>query len=304
MEFKDTEEYKEIKIKLISLESLWPLVKEKVKACNNILVEFTNIKMKLDELQKENSTLAENLQKNTKEIQEQIQNELKQQTQQQINEYKTYSKSEFDKCFNKIVDYEKLNYDRTSDIIISMSEVNDKFKDLSLNQSNFAKLKQISDIEIKLSNLDSKIDKSSDEYQLLLKSSVKNDEIFKNKFMSLNSWIDGFTEIFNVSLKKNEDQLEKHIKDLNEFKNQQDKKFSSFKEELIKLIDSSIKSIPKPIIPTLDEAKSHMCAQLEPVILDAKNANLRSTNVETKLFIIEKKIEQIKLMLDKLQAGI
>lgn len=70
-----------------------------------------------------------------------------------------------------------------------------------------------------------------------------------------------------------------------------------------KIIDDKINAIPKPIIPSMDEAKSHMQLQLEPISLDAKNANLRSVNTDTKLHVLEKKIEQIKLMLDQISLG-
>lgn len=69
---------------------------------------------------------------------------------------------------------------------------------------------------------------------------------------------------------------------------------------LTKMMDDKINAIPKPVIPTLDEAKDAMRQQLEPVCLDAKNANMRSTNTDVKVHILEKKLEQLKLMVEQI----
>lgn len=70
------------------------------------------------------------------------------------------------------------------------------------------------------------------------------------------------------------------------------------------LVQESIKNIPKPIIPSLDEAKDYMKQNIEPVSLDAKNANLRSANNETEIMIMKKKIEQINILINQLQLKI
>lgn len=70
-----------------------------------------------------------------------------------------------------------------------------------------------------------------------------------------------------------------------------------------KYIDSVVESLPKPIIPSIDEVKNHAEKKIEPALLDSRNANIRSENSEKKIFILEKKVEQLQLILNKLQLG-
>ncbi len=66
-------------------------------------------------------------------------------------------------------------------------------------------------------------------------------------------------------------------------------------------IRNGISSIPKPVIPSLDDAAKQFQTKLEPVTLDAQNAKLRSSNNEAKILILEKKVEQLQLLVNKLQ---
>jgi hypothetical protein len=88
---------------------------------------------------------------------------------------------------------------------------------------------------------------------------------------------------------------------LSYFKSENSRFIQSAKEEISSQVETRIASIPKPVIPSLDEAKTHMQAQLEPVVLDAKNAHLRSSNNESKITILEKKVEQLQLLVNKFQ---
>lgn len=76
--------------------------------------------------------------------------------------------------------------------------------------------------------------------------------------------------------------------------------FHDLKNVFSPMIDEKINAIPQPAIPSLDDAKVAMQKQLEPVVLDAKNANLRSTNTDVKVHVLEKKLEQLKLMVDQI----
>jgi hypothetical protein len=66
-------------------------------------------------------------------------------------------------------------------------------------------------------------------------------------------------------------------------------------------LNKALANIPKPEVPSYDSLKQEVDKKLEPASLDAKNANLRSSNNEIKLVILEKKIEQLQLLLNKLQ---
>lgn len=70
-----------------------------------------------------------------------------------------------------------------------------------------------------------------------------------------------------------------------------------------KYTDKKVSEITIPEIPSLEDAKKAFQNQLEPVSLDAKNSSLRSINTDSKLHILDKKVEQIKLILDQLTIG-
>jgi hypothetical protein len=80
----------------------------------------------------------------------------------------------------------------------------------------------------------------------------------------------------------------------------QDASLINLSNSIILAIDEKINAIPQPVIPSLDDAKLAMQSQLEPVVLDAKNAYMKSTNTDTKVYVLEKKLEQLKLMLDQI----
>lgn len=77
---------------------------------------------------------------------------------------------------------------------------------------------------------------------------------------------------------------------------------SSHSQEFAKVyahISDQINAIPKPVIPSLDDFKKQLSLQLEPAALDAKNANLRSSNAELKITLLEKRVERINLLLSQ-----
>ncbi len=76
----------------------------------------------------------------------------------------------------------------------------------------------------------------------------------------------------------------------------------AFKVFMQKYVSDLLTALPKCPLPiSLDDAKNAMQSKLEPISLDAKNSNLRSINNESKITILEKKIEQLQLLLNKLQ---
>jgi hypothetical protein len=78
-----------------------------------------------------------------------------------------------------------------------------------------------------------------------------------------------------------------------------DTKLQSAQKNLIKYTDDKVAAIPQPEIPSLDDLKTSLQKQLEPVALDAKNSNIRTVNNESKINVMEKRIEQIFLLLAK-----
>jgi len=138
---------------------------------------------------------------------------------------------------------------------------------------------------------------------------------FKNdcyvKLETLNkAQLDINNKINSLSDKVSEHSLfnKKHIDSLNCITSTIDKANSSFmslikdtQEKILALVNQRFESIPKPLIPSLEDAKNSMRQVIEPVSLDAKNAHLRSANNESRIMILEKKLDQALLMLNQIK---
>jgi hypothetical protein len=77
-------------------------------------------------------------------------------------------------------------------------------------------------------------------------------------------------------------------------------------QEFTHYIEQKLSELPKPsLAPTIspEEAKAQIQKQVEPASLDARNANLRSANNEQKITLLEKKLENLQLLLNKLQLS-
>jgi len=75
--------------------------------------------------------------------------------------------------------------------------------------------------------------------------------------------------------------------------------FSLIREEIDRKIEKSIEAIPKPKIPSQQEIQNLIEFKIEPISLDTKNANLRSSHNDMRTLILEKKVENILLILKK-----
>jgi len=68
-------------------------------------------------------------------------------------------------------------------------------------------------------------------------------------------------------------------------------------------ISKAMESIPKNESVCLDDVKKMIASSLEVAFLDSKNANARSVNNETKVMILEKKLESLNLAINKISLG-
>lgn len=66
-------------------------------------------------------------------------------------------------------------------------------------------------------------------------------------------------------------------------------------------LKSKIDALPKPVIPTQADIVKAIEDRFEPVRLDASNAKLKAGNNDVKLTLLEKKIEQLQLLVSQLQ---
>ena len=158
-------------------------------------------------------------------------------------------------------------------------------------QTDFNDLKkQVNNLATNREQIASDIDQNSLGLRLLKSAHDKQKDLFDSQLAdhakilvaSNNNSVDVFKEIKDLRLKMSD-------------------AIAQLDAKWVGLVESKIAAIPKPVIPSLDDAKIVMQAQIEPISLDAKNAHLRSENSEKRVFLLEKKVEQLQLILNKLQ---
>lgn len=103
------------------------------------------------------------------------------------------------------------------------------------------------------------------------------------------------------SFKEQSAKLNNLAGDISLSKSYVDNKHNILETFFLNHVKTAIEAIPKPIIPSLDDAKKSMEDKIQPALIDAKNANLRSDNNEKKIYLLEKKVEQLQLLLNKYQ---
>lgn len=80
-------------------------------------------------------------------------------------------------------------------------------------------------------------------------------------------------------------------------------KFTNGMVAASKEIRDKIAAIPPLELPSLDSVKAQLEKSMETTSLDARNANLRSQNLESKINLLEKRLEQLTLLIQKLQLA-
>ena len=216
-----------------------------------------------------------------------------------------------------------------SESVKAQSKVNGHFDKLQMNQTSINSVIR-ADIEYVASGC-SKLKEKIDDFPFKLVQCLTKINEVDAKYSSIPDQInkiDASVDFCRVKLIKLEDRISQQEPSLKSVGNSTDKnaidvlaiaksfsEFSQktqslieelkknqvyFQEAIPKVIDQKIAEIPKPVIPSLEDAKKAFQNQLEPVSLDAKNSALRSVNTDTKLHVLEKKIEQLKLILDQL----
>ena len=114
-------------------------------------------------------------------------------------------------------------------------------------------------------------------------------------FTILSNTLNDFTHEFS----KYKNDVQETIKNHAELIQNLDGKINYSVSDIVKQINNKIDSIPKPVIPSIDNVKKEFSKLLEPVSLDSRNANLRAVNNETRVNLAEKRIEQIQLLLNQ-----
>lgn len=281
-------------LRIDELERLWPVMRDKLKYYDVMMSKISDLESKvvLHEVNanKNNDYLSSKIDKYI-DLQQFKHDRL-------CNDYNNLSE-----CIVTIGETLEVLKKEMQNQKSSINEINDDLAYLTTALNNCSKIKELDALKQDFKNLskecrqyhvacDVNVLSLYDEHQKVLDL---NDKMLKDlKEGQALSSSEGF------KLKRELQALQDETKSL---KLTQNTMFHDLKNAFNPIIDDKISAIPVPVIPSLDDAKSAMQKVLEPVSLDAKNANLRSTNTDAKLHILEKKIEQLKLMLDQITLG-
>jgi hypothetical protein len=165
------------------------------------------------------------------------------------------------------------------------------FKNFVPNEDHQSLLKQVASLEDKLSNLSALQKNLQDSLDKNIEYFSAYKEELKHSINLVQMNLDSYAGVQRV-----------HLVDHDLHKIEIDRKLNEMQDSLKNHVSDAIGALPKPIEPlSLEDAQKSMQGKLEPVSLDARNANLRSANNETKITILEKKIEQLSLLVNKLQ---
>jgi chromosome segregation ATPase len=113
----------------------------------------------------------------------------------------------------------------------------------------------------------------------------------------------GNIEVVNAQLDNHESRVVGLKNEIHDIKCEIKNLSKSLLDAISVSISTAIESIPKNESVCLDDVKKVIASSLEAASLDSKNANARSANNETKIMILEKKLESLNLALNKISLG-
>lgn len=174
------------------------------------------------------------------------------------------------------------------------SQINDIISKIS--SYDFANAEDVKPLYIEIGNLNKKLAEMNSAMGIL------NNSLF-SIIQDLRAEISPLPGSFQLANKK----LDEHDKgllcvknDISNIRLDINNLAKNFQQNMKIEIANAIGSIPEKESISLDDVKKAISSWLESASLDAKNANLRSSNNETKVLVLEKKLEQMNLLITKL----
>jgi len=282
-------------LRIDELERLWPVMRDKLQTYDAIIKQMENLECKAD-LHEKNSNHDHQL------LHEKIDSNIKKSEEFFLKLESFHSNMQAN--ISKIEHAVEKNGQEIKHLESSTNGLSSRLDTTNIDQKSYAKLVDIENLKNTLQEykkeFDEKFDLSFTHTKELYNDFLKiSEKITKDALESVTEKINSSNQERN-NMKKD---LEKLIDSISILSEAQVTWFQEVKNKFNQMVEDKINAIPKPVIPSLDEAKAYMQQQLEPVSLDARNAGLRSINTDTKFHVLEKKVEQLKLILDKLNLG-
>jgi hypothetical protein len=214
------------------------------------------------------------------------------------------------------------------DFMTQMSAKSSSSDDKLENLKSFVKKEFDNVIAFKISQ-ESKLDQAKSQFASSARVNELNEMIavmtvqlnaFKAEIICIKKDMDSLKQKQTVleanveACKRNQDSIASIVSDvakqLEDYKIQSKKLLKDLANDLNLLIgeakehlETKIDSLPKPQNIDIDAVKHDILQRTEPSQIEAKNANLRSSNNESKIVLLEKKVEQLYLLLNKYELS-
>ena len=184
-----------------------------------------------------------------------------------------------------------------SDITTKMGDLSHKINTLSQENSKYSLQSSLDSLRTYIDSFEGKINEVRDNATNAFLKIVDQ----QNAMRETQTFLSTSIELLKASSSKDQREIANLKNDLVANGIAYNDRINQLNQNIPLSIEMAINAIPKPVIPRIEDAQKAFSNQLEPIMLDAKNASLRAVNNETKIIILERKIDQLQLLLNKLQ---
>ena len=247
----------------------------------NMLKYITSMTLSIDESKKEYDDLSQKI-KDFSDILEQEVKSLTGKIYDLKNEHLTLNSSHQD------------TKDTMNALDSSIKHIQSVVLDLKNSSKSFVKLENL---EVISKNASDSHKEHSDNLSLIQEKFNELED--RNNRCSTNlTQVNVDLDFFKISKENFQNDI---VKKFNLLQSQVKTSIDTNMENTLNVVADMISAIPSAPKLVIEDPTEKIKKQVEPIQLDAKNANLRSVNNESKITLLEKKVEQLQLLLNKYQ---
>lgn len=290
------EEQKSPNERLLVLEQKIPVLIQKIQSYDKVLEDFKELNLKLDSLNNGFNKSASNIENLEQKVESNL--SFSKQNNREFLDHKASSIENNKNNLNQLdflksslenmsSYFSKIFNDNKSDVLKLQNSSASKSELLDHENKNHEKL---NDLKNNLSNLQSSVSEISKDHPLLKASS----QDASSNLMYLHSALKDLQD---------KNKTDYSLKDLrselsNLVKNTSDSLNSNFDQKL-----NEVKALVDNSPDMLDKVKRDILQKLDAVSLDGSNASIKASNCSQQILMIEKKIENIYLLLKKFELN-
>lgn len=204
-------------------------------------------------------------------------------------------------CFSSQITAKNEELNKKAEALeIAKSVLESKINDLCAELSLFATKEQVLSVSQAVLDLESFCRSQLNEVPNLIKPLLDIGKSHTERLDHQNSSLSTLLEMnqaCSAQIQDVKDGLQSSVSDIEVSK----QRVNSVEAACHAYVDEKIRNIPEKYVPSMDEIKKEMKTYFEPTIRESQNAALRSTNCDTKLILLERKIDQVQMLVNKIE---